>query len=84
MQFEQKQTADGVEIRVTAYVPKPQIDISHWPKFTVEWMGSRMQGRVLAAGVYQLGSVVVFRNDEGDYVELAPSVYAQSLKGKGK
>lgn len=80
MHFEQFPREGGVAIKVTTHVEKPKIAITNWPKFTVNWMGSTMEGRVLAAGVYQLGSVVVLRNDDGDYVELAPSVYMQSLE----
>lgn len=82
MHFEQKSTEDGVEIKVTTHIPRPQIVIADWPKFTVEWMGSRMQGRVLSPGVYQIGNAVIFQNAQGEYVELAPKVYAKWLEDK--
>lgn len=80
MHFEQRQTPDGMAIKVTTYVEKPRILITNWPKFTIDWMGTRVEGRVISPGVYQLGSVVVFRNPEGEYVELAPEVYAKQLR----
>lgn len=81
-EYEQKNTPDGMEIKVTTYVEKPKIQISKWPKFTVTWMGTKMEGRFIAPGVYQLGAVVVFRNAQGDYVELAPDVYVRGLRGE--
>lgn len=82
MNFEQKPTEDGVEIKVTAHIPKSQIVITDWPKFTISWMGIRTEGRMLSPGVYQIGSAVVFRNVEGEYVELVPKVYAKWLEDK--
>lgn len=82
MHFEYGTTADSVEIEVTTCVEKPKIEIANWPKFTVIWMGTKIEGRFISPGVYQIGNAVVFRNAEGEYVELAPKVYAKWLEDK--
>lgn len=63
-------TPDG--IKHTAFIPSPRIvDTSHWPEFTVEWMGRQIPCKYLGDNVYLIGNKIWVRGPKGeDYIEM--------------